>query len=230
MANMTRIGILIFPDVQQLDVTGPFEVFALWPEAEVLLIWKTLDPVVSTTGLRLQPTSTLETCGQLDVICVPGGRGMNPLLVDAQVLDFLRQQAPGARYVTSVCTGMFVLGAAGLLTGKRATTHWAFRDLLAPFGAILEEGRVVRDGKFMTGGGVTAGIDFALALVAELAGRAAAEEIQLFLEYAPAPPFQAGSPQTASAAVVDAVRKRMAPLRAEREMFAALAVKRLETE
>jgi cyclohexyl-isocyanide hydratase len=224
------IGILIFPDVQQLDVTGPFEVFALWPEAEVLLVWKTLDPVVSTTGLSLQPTSTFETCGQLDVICVPGGRGMNPLLVDEQVLDFLRQQAAGARYVTSVCTGMFVLGAAGLLKGKRATTHWAFRDLLEPFGAIFEEGRVVRDGNLMTGGGVTAGIDFALTLVAELAGKVAAEQIQLFLEYAPAPPFQAGSPQSASAAVVDAVRKRMAPLRAEREMFAAIAVKRLETE
>ncbi|SFK12992.1 DJ-1/PfpI family protein [Methylocapsa palsarum] len=221
------IGILIFPDVQQLDVTGPFEVFASWPEAKVLLIWKTLDPVASTTGLRLQPTSTFETCGQIDVLCVPGGRGMNPLLVDEQVLDFLRRQAVGARYVTSVCTGALVLGAAGLLKGKRATTHWAFHDLLAAFGAVPEEGRIVRDGALMTGGGVTAGIDFALALVAELAGRAGAEEIQLALEYAPAPPFQAGSPRTAPEPVLAAVLERMAPLRAERRKLVEIAVKRL---
>jgi cyclohexyl-isocyanide hydratase len=213
----TAIGLLVFPDVQQLDLTGPFEVFASWPEARVQLVWKDLSPIVSATGLRLAADSTFDDCGQFDVVCVPGGVGVNPLLIDEVVLEFLRRQARAARFMTSVCTGALVLGAAGLLRGKRATTHWASHDLLAAFGAIPTEGRVVRDGALLTGGGVTAGIDFALTLVAELAGVATAEAIQLALEYAPEPPFDAGAPSTAPAEVVAAVRRRGAKVRAERE-------------
>ncbi len=144
----------------------------------------------SSSGLVLKPDATFADCGRLDVICVPGGAGINPLLADEETLAFLRRQAEGARFVTSVCTGALVLGAAGLLIGKRATTHWASHDLLAPLGAIPVRERIVRDGRLMTGGGVTAGIDFGLALIAELAGDATAEAIQLSLEYAPAPPFR----------------------------------------
>jgi cyclohexyl-isocyanide hydratase len=219
-----EIGFLVFPNAQQLDLTGAYEVFASWPEARVRLIWKNLEPIVSVTGLRLLPDETFEECPQLDVVCVPGGDGINALLDDEAVLEFLRRQAASARFVTSVCTGALVLGAAGLLSGKRATTHWASHDLLAAFGAIPTKGRVVCDGGLMTGGGVTAGIDFALTLVAELAGPAAAQAIQLDLEYAPAPPFDAGSPETAPAGVVAKVRARGAAVRAERErLIAAVA-------
>jgi cyclohexyl-isocyanide hydratase len=218
-----EIGLLVFPDVQQLDLTAPYEVFASWREARVRLIWKTRDTIVSATGLRLQADVTFADCPQLDVLCVPGGVGVNALLADEITLDFLRRQAGGARFVTSVCTGALVLGAAGLLRGKRATTHWASHDLLAAFGAIPTEGRVVRDGAIMTGGGVTAGIDFALTLVAELADIETAQAIQLQLEYAPAPPFAAGSPAAAPAAVVARVRARGANVRAERERLIAAA-------
>jgi cyclohexyl-isocyanide hydratase len=222
-----EIGLLVFPNVQQLDLTGPYEVFASWPAAKVRLIWKTLDPVVSSTKLVLTPDSTFASCPQLDVLCIPGGAGINPLLADEETLRFIRRQAEGARFVTSVCTGALVLGAAGLLRGKRATTHWASHHLLKPSGAIPVSERVVRDGDLMTGGGVTAGIDFALALVAELGGREVAEAIQLSLEYAPAPPFEAGSPKTAPAPVVEAVRSRFAPLVDERERLVAEAAARL---
>jgi cyclohexyl-isocyanide hydratase len=218
-----EIGLLVFPDVQQLDMTGPYDVFASWPEARVRLVWKDHAPVVSSTGLRLEPDLTFDECPQLDVVCVPGGIGINPLLGDEFVLDFLRRQARGARFVTSVCTGALVLGAAGLLRGKRATTHWASHDLLAAFGAIPTRGRVVRDGALMTGGGVTAGVDFALTLVAELAGVQTAQAIQLSLEYAPAPPFDAGSPETAPPEVVAAARRRGAKVRSEREMLVQAA-------
>jgi cyclohexyl-isocyanide hydratase len=222
-----EIGLLVFPDVQQLDLTAPYEVFASWPEARVRLIWKDLAPVVSSTGLRLEPNETFDACPQLDVVCVPGGVGVNPLLGDAAVLAFLRRQAAGARYVTSVCTGALVLGAAGLIYGKRATTHWASHDLLAAFGAIPTQGRVVRDGALMTGGGVTAGIDFALTLVVELAGVETAQRIQLALEYAPEPPFDAGTPTSAPTEVLAAMRKAGAKLRAEREGLVAAAARAL---
>jgi cyclohexyl-isocyanide hydratase len=218
MGAMTiRIGLLVFPRVQQLDLTGPYEVFASLPEAEMHLPAVSLAPVVSATGLVLTPTVTLAECPQLDVLCVPGGVGVNALLRDEAVLGFVRRQAAGARFVTSVCTGALVLGAAGLLRGKRATTHWAAHDLLAGFGAIPVRARVVRDGGLVTGGGVTAGIDFALTVVAELAGQAAAEAIALQLEYAPAPPFDGGSPDRASAGVLAAARAQGAASRAERE-------------
>jgi len=214
------IGFLIFPDVQQLDLTGPYEVFASLPGTELHLVSKSLDPVRSVTGLMLTPTVTLKDCPQLDIVCVPGGGGVNPLLTDDETLDFIRHQAEDARYVTSVCTGALVLGAAGLLEGKRATTHWNSLDLLRDYGAEPVDARYVIDGNLATGGGVTAGIDFGLALVAELAGREAAEAIQLQLEYAPSPPFDAGSPARASSSVVETVKQQTASIRAEREVLA----------
>ncbi|HTH15445.1 MAG TPA: DJ-1/PfpI family protein, partial [Magnetospirillum sp.] len=167
------IGILLFPNVQQLDLTAPYEVFASLPGTRVLLVWKDLGAVTASTGLTLLPSATFAGCPPLDVLCVPGGAGVNPLLEDAEVLAFVRAQAAQARFVTSVCTGALVLGAAGLLQGRRATTHWMALDLLAAFGAIPTCERVVRDGPLITAGGVTAGIDFGLSLIAELRGRTA---------------------------------------------------------
>jgi cyclohexyl-isocyanide hydratase len=219
-----QIGILVFPGVQQLDLTGPYEVFASLPETKVHLIWKDRAPVNSATGLVLLPTTTFGECPKLDVICVPGGGGVNALLQDAIVLDFLRAQAKQARYVTSVCTGSLVLGAAGLLKGRKATTHWFAHDFLERFGATPVHGRVVRDGNLITAGGVTAGIDFGLAVVAELVGRSEAEAIQLGLEYAPAPPFTAGTPEEAPSAVLAAVKERLGPTRKARETIIAQLV------
>jgi cyclohexyl-isocyanide hydratase len=212
-----RIGLLAFPAMTQLDLTGPLQVFANLPGAEVRVIWKTLGPLQTHGGLRLVPDTTLSDCPQLDVICVPGGFGVMDLMDDQEVLSFLRMQTEKATFVGSICTGSLVLGAAGLLRGKKATTHWAWLDLLEPFGAIPTKSRVVRDGNVFTGGGVTAGIDFALTMVAELAGRDVAEAIQLGIEYAPAPPFNAGSPDTARPEIVAGVRARMTATRVERE-------------
>jgi len=212
-----QIGILVFPGVQQLDLTGPYEVFASLPGATVHMIWKDRAPIQSATGLVLGPTMTFGECPALDVLCVPGGGGVNALLQDAQVLDFLRAQAARARYVTSVCTGSLVLGAAGLLKGRKATTHWLSHDFLQKFGAIPVKARVVRDGNLITAGGVTAGIDFGLTVVAELVGKEQAQAIQLALEYAPQPPFQAGTPDEAPAAVTVTVKERLAATRRARE-------------
>jgi cyclohexyl-isocyanide hydratase len=205
-----QIGFLLFPQVQQLDLTGPYDVLASLPDVKVHLIWKDLMPVTASTGLLLKPTTTFDDCPALDVICVPGGSGVGPLMEDDQTLDFLKAQAANARYITSVCTGSLVLGAAGLLKGKRATTHWAYHELLTPLGAIAVKDRVVRDGNLLTGGGITAGIDFALTLAAELFDQATAELVQLQLEYAPAPPFSAGCPETAPASVLEEARHRAA--------------------
>lgn len=222
MGHMTiEIGFLVFPRVQQLDLTGPYEVLAMVPGARVHLVAKTPEPVATATGLVLTPTVHFAECPALDVVCVPGGSGVNPLMEDAETLGFLRRQAEGARYLTSVCTGALVLGAAGLLRGKRATTHWGAHDLLAALGAIPTQGRVVRDGNLITGGGVTAGIDFGLALAAELADEATAKAIQLHLEYAPAPPFDAGRPETAAPDILAATRERLAATRREREAIVA---------
>ncbi|NVH73439.1 DJ-1/PfpI family protein [Paraburkholderia sp. JPY432] len=205
-----QIGFLVFPKVQQLDLTGPHDVLASVPDATMHLVWKTREPVVSSNGLVLTPSATYGSCPPLDVICVPGGSGVTALLQDEQTIDFVRRQAASARYVTSVCTGALLLGAAGLLRGRRATTHWAFHSLLEPLGAIPTHARVVRDGNLITGGGVTAGIDFGLTVAAELAGVEEAQAIQLELEYAPAPPFDAGDPALAPQAVVELVRQRSA--------------------
>jgi cyclohexyl-isocyanide hydratase len=216
-----RIGLLAFPAMTQLDLTGPLQVFSNLPDAQVHVLWKTLDPIKTHGGLTLVPDTTLADCPKLDVICVPGGTGVLDLMEDPEVLSFLREQATDASFVGSICTGALVLGAAGLLRGKKATTHWAWTDLLVPLGAIPSEGRVVRDGKFMTGGGVTAGIDFALTMVSELAGRDIAESIQLGIEYAPAPPFESGRPETARPEILAAVRTRMMSTRVEREVRVA---------
>ncbi|HDR9586101.1 TPA: DJ-1/PfpI family protein [Burkholderia stabilis] len=205
-----HIGFLVFPGVQQLDLTGPHDVLASLPGATVHLVWKSRDPVASSSGLALTPTCTFADCPPLDVICIPGGIGINDQLLDAETIAFVQQHATTARYVTSVCTGALLLGVAGLLRGRRATTHWAFHALLEPLGAVPVRERVVRDGNLITGGGVTAGIDFALTIAAELAGDEEAQAIQLQLEYAPAPPFDAGSPDTAPASVVKRVTERSA--------------------
>ena len=222
-----RIGLLAFPAMTQLDMTGPLQVFANLPDSEVHVLWKTRDPIDAHGGLRLLATTTLAECPKLDVICVPGGYGVLDLMNDQEVLSFLRAQAEEARFIGSVCTGSLVLGAAGLLRGRKATTHWGWIDLLEPFGAIPTQGRVVRDGNILTGGGVTAGIDFGLTMVAALAGQDVAERIQLGIEYAPAPPFNAGSPDTARPELVADVRARMAAVRSAREARVAEAAARL---
>jgi cyclohexyl-isocyanide hydratase len=211
-----QVGFLVFPEVQQLDLTGPHDVLTSLPDTTVHLVWKTRVPVASSSGLLLTPSISFSDCPQLDVICIPGGSGVTNLMRDEETVAFVRKQAPGARYVTSVCTGSLLLGAAGLLRGRRATTHWAFHSLLEPLGAIATHGRVVRDGNLLTGGGVTAGIDFALTIAAELAGDDEAQAIQLELEYAPAPPFESGSPDTAPAHILAMGKARSAASLAKR--------------
>ena len=197
-----QIGLLLFPRLTQLDMTGPFEVFARLPNTKVHLIWKTREPVTSDVGLQILPTTTLAECPDLDVVCVPGGPGMNALLEDEEVLAFLRRQGAQARYVTSVCTGALVLGAAGLLKGYKAATHWASMEFLKAYGAEPVDTRVCVDRNRITGGGVTAGIDFGLSIASLLSDRKTAEKIQLYTEYNPEPPFHAGSPKTAPSEVV----------------------------
>jgi cyclohexyl-isocyanide hydratase len=218
-----HVGLLLFPDITQLDMTGPYEVFTRLPGARVDVIWKSRDPVRSDHGLALVPTATFDEIDALDLVCVPGGPGVGPLLEDAATLAFLRRIAASARYVTSVCTGALVLGAAGLLHGRRATTHWMSLELLAPFGATPVAERVVRDGNVITGGGVTAGIDFALTVAAEVAGRDTAERIQLGIEYDPAPPFRAGSPACADPELVARVRAAASTRQHERAALVARA-------
>jgi len=222
-----RIGLLLFPDITQLDMTGPYEVFIKFPGATVDLVWKSLAPVTAGGGMQIVPTVTFSDCPQLDLICVPGGTGMNALLNDAETLDFIRRQAKGARYVTSVCTGALVLGAAGLLKGRRAATHWLSRDMLAAFGATPVAERVVVDGNVITGGGVTAGIDFALTVAAQAFGPELAQAIQLGIEYDPHPPFDSGSPEHADAAVVAKVRAAAATRQAERQAAVDVAAAKL---
>ena len=200
-----NIGFVIFPDLTQLDFTGPLQVLNRLPDAKTFIIAKSLDPVPSDCGLSLVPTATFEDCPQLDLICVPGGSGVVQAMTDRATIDFVRRHAAGARYVTSVCTGAFVLGAAGLLEGRRATTHWAYTELLSNVGATFEKARVVWDGNVVTAGGVTSGIDFALQIVARLAGDDVAQSIQLSIEYDPAPPFQSGHPDRAPEAIRDRV-------------------------
>ena len=222
-----QVGFLIFPRVTQLDLTGPVQVFSSVPDVDVHLIWKRLELVPSDSVLSLTPTTTFAQCPQLDVVCVPGGYGTDDLVNDEEVLDFLRGQAAGARYMTSVCTGSLVLGAAGLLQGYRATSHWSAVELLPLLGAESSRERVCVDRNRVTGGGVTAGIDFALLLVSILVGTAAAEAVQLRLEYNPAPPFNSGSPDTAPAEVLAAMKARIAPAQARRLEAVRLASRRL---
>jgi len=227
MSSPLQIGLLVFPQVTQLDLTGPVQVFSSVPGAKVHLIWKRIEPVPSDSVLTLTPTVTFTECPQLDVICVPGGFGTDELVNDEEVLDFLRKQAAGAKYITSVCTGSLVLGAAGLLKGYRAATHWSAMEVLELFGATPTRTRVCIDRNRITGGGVTAGIDFALTLVSMLVDRTTAEAIQLRLEYNPAPPFNSGSPDTAPAEVLALMKERIAPAQARRIEAARRAAARL---
>jgi cyclohexyl-isocyanide hydratase len=205
-----HIGMLLYPGLTQLDLTGPFEVFQAIPDARVHLVWKDTGLVRADSGLSLMPTTSFDACPPLDVVFVPGGLGQLRLMGDETVLAFLRQHGGTARYVTSVCGGSLLLGAAGLLAGYDATTHWAFTGILASFGARYVPGRVVIDRNRITGGGVTAGLDFGLRLVAELAGEDVAKEAQLALEYDPAPPYHCGHPDAADPALVEKVRRRLA--------------------
>jgi len=198
----TRIGMLLFPRLTQLDLTGPYEVFARMPDTQVHLVAQSLAPVASDHGLAIVPHTTFAACPPLDVLCVPGGYGIMDAIECRATIAFLRERAPTAQYVTSVCTGALVLGAAGLLAGYRATTHWLSLDLLPIVGATPVAERIVIDRNRITGGGVTAGIDFALAVAARLRGEEAARAIQLMLEYDPAPPFDSGSPRSAPASLV----------------------------
>lgn len=225
MAEPVQIGLLLFPKITQLDLTGPFEALARIPGARVHLLWKRIEPVVSDVGLSLMPTTTLADCPPLDVICVPGGPGQIELMDDEEVLAFVRRQGLQARYVTSVCTGALVLGAAGLLDGYQATTHWASMENLTHFGAKPVNARVCIDRNRITGGGITAGIDFGLHLASMLSDRKTAEKIQLFMEYNPAPPFTAGSPDTAPPPVVAELREAIAPM-LERRLAATLRAAR----
>ena len=215
-----RIGSLLFEGVDQIDLTGPFEVLSRLPNATHRVYAPGTATVRDIRGLRLSPDATLADAPPLDVLHVPGGYGQEALMDDATVLDWLRHQAAGARAVFSVCTGALLCGAAGLLRGRRATTHWAAFHLLPCFGAIPVDARVVIDGRLVSAAGVTAGIDGALRLAALLRGEAAAQAIQLGIAYAPEPPFDAGTPERAPPAVREAVRASFAPITARREATA----------
>jgi cyclohexyl-isocyanide hydratase len=217
---MRRIGMLIFPRMTQLDLTGPYEVLARLPDTAVELVARSRDPVTTDRGLQIVPTTTYAECPPLDVIMVAGGPGQQNLMEDEEALGFLRRQAVGAKFVTSVCTGSLVLAAAGLLKGKRATSHWAAIESLALMGAVPVREKVVIDGNIITGAGVTSGIDFALHLAAMLAGEQTAREIQLQIEYDPQPPFDSGSPNAASPETLAAVQARLAKLNEERRAVA----------
>lgn len=221
------VGVLVFPGITQLDATGPCELFASVPAVDLRLIGKDLEPVTTEWGLAFRPSSTFDDAPELDVVCVPGGVGVNALMEDERCLDFLRRRAERTRYVTSVCTGALVLGAAGLLRGYRATTHWLSLEFLEAFGAIPVRERVVVDRNRITGGGVTAGIDLGLTVAAELAGTTAAEKVQLYLEYAPRPPFHAGSPETACPELVQSVRDDAAERHETRRRIVERAAERL---
>lgn len=213
---MTHIGLLLFPQLTVLDLIGPYEVLCRLPDTRVDLIWHTIGLVVTEHGLPLMPTLRCDDVAKLDVLCVPGGYGVTPLLTDAPTIDFIRRVGEQASYVTSVCTGALLLGAAGLLQGRRAATHWTSMDMLGAFGAMATDERVVHDGRLITGGGVTAGIDFALYLAAQLHGQDVAEAIQLGIEYNPAPPFDAGHPSRARTELVTQIRHRVSEAQARR--------------
>lgn len=197
-----NVAMLTFPKMTQLDLTAPFEVFARAPDTQVHLVWKSIEPVEADWGMRIASTATFKTCPPCEILCVPGGFGTMALMEDEEVLDFLRRQAVTAQWITSVCTGSLVLGAAGLLRGYRSACHWTSLEYLALFGAIPVSERVVFDRNRASGGGVTAGIDFALCLVAQIHGEEVARRIQLDMEYDPAPPFASGSPRTADPGMV----------------------------
>ncbi|MEN3209607.1 DJ-1/PfpI family protein [Methylorubrum populi] len=222
-----QIGSLLFEGVDQIDLTGPFEVLSRIPNATYRLYGKTTEPVRDVRGLRLSPDASLAEAPQLDVLHVPGGFGQEELMEDEAVLGWLRDQAAGARSVFSVCTGALLCGAAGLLRGRRATTHWASFDLLPFFGAIPVDQRVVVDGTWVFAAGVTAGIDGALRLAAELRGVDAAQAIQLYMAYAPEPPFDCGTPERAPPAILEQARAAVSAITERRAATARRVAARL---
>lgn len=222
-----HIGFVLFPSLTQLDLTGPWEILTRLPNATCHLLSHDMTPVKSASGgLSIVPTLTYTECPQLDVICIPGGPGHLGAMEDEALLAFVRRQAPACRYVTAVCTGTLVLAAAGLMRGYRATTHWMSLDRLVAFGAVPVKNRIVADRGRITGGGVTAGIDFGLAVVTELAGETLAREIQLQIEYEPEPPY-GGSPDTAAEETVTTLRSKSARYVARMQKIDARAVARL---
>ncbi len=221
------VGMVLFPNLTQLDLTGPYEVFSRMPDTHVHLIAATPEPVRSEGSLQITPDTTFADTPPLDVLFVPGGVGVNHVMEDEQILAFVRHHAAHARYVTAVCTGALVLGAAGLLRGYRAATHWLSMDLLPLFGAIPTAERVVTDRNRITGGGITAGLDFGLVVAAELCGEQTAQELQLMLEYEPQPPFAAGSPCTAPTDLVARVRDARQDIQDQRHAIVQRAAARL---
>src|ERR1051326_173724 len=227
--RQTVIVFALFPGITQLDFTGPYQVFSGWSGATVILASRDGGSITSADGITFAGLRRLADIPACDLVCVPGGIGVTDnAITDEVFLNELRRLAGTARYITSVCTGSLVLGAAGLLRGKRAATHWAWRDLLRPFGAIPDEGRVVRDGNVITGGGVTAGIDFALSIVAEIAGDDYAQSVQMSIEYAPAPPFNSRRPNLAPANVLTSTMERYERVRHLRDAAIERAAARLE--
>lgn len=229
MSAPLQIVALLFPNVTQLDLTGPAQVFSQFPDAEVHFAWRDRNPVPTDSGFSIVPTATFLEAPQADLLFVPGGAGAFELFEDAAALSFIAEQAAGAQFVTSVCTGSFALAAAGLLNGKRATSHWASLHMLQDFGAVPVRERVARDGHIITGAGISSGIDFALALAAELYDDRMARQIQLYIEYDPAPPFDAGSPFRPEADQ-QSVKERIASVTEHRSPMVARAAQRLRTE
>ena len=218
---------ILYPGLNQLDFTGPHTIFSRLPNTETIVASEAGGAIQSDGGLTFAGTRRLAEIDRADLICLPGGISATDAANDAALVEQVRRLAAGATYLTSVCTGSLILGAAGLLKGRRAACHWAWRDMLALFGAIPDAGRVVRDGNIITGGGVTAGIDFALIVAAELAGETFAQALQLNLEYAPEPPFNAGRPETAPPEILALVNKRMEGLLPKRLADAQRAAARL---
>jgi transcriptional regulator GlxA family with amidase domain len=227
MAADFPVVFALYPRVTQLDFTGPYEVFARLPGAECVLASASGGDLAADGGITFTGVRRLADIERCALLCVPGGFGTIEAVEDAELLAQVRRLATGARYVTSVCTGSLVLGAAGLLKGKRATSHWAWRECLSAFGATPDPARVVRDGNVITGGGVTAGIDMALAVMAEIAGDDYAQSVQLGIEYAPAPPFNWGRPELAPAHVLASTRQRYARVEPARDAAVGRAAARL---
>jgi len=225
-----QIGSLMFDGIDQIDLTGPFEVLARIPNSTYRLYGKTGDMIRDLKGLRLTPDASIAEAPQLDILHIPGGRGQEALMEDEEVLGWIRQQAAGAHSIFSVCTGALVCGAAGLLKGRRATTHWASFHLLPYFGAIPVNERVVIDGNWIFAAGVTAGIDGALRLAAELRGDDAAKAIQLHMVYAPEPPFDSGTPETAPAHILEQTRATLVEITSQREVTAKRIAEKLGIE
>lgn len=204
-----NIVFVLFDNVTQLDFAGPVQFLSRMPGAKILVATKDGGPVTTDCGFSILPTTSFADCPQADIICVPGGHGVREAIADAAIIEFVRHQGANATWVTSVCTGAFILGVAGLIQGKRATCHWGYTHLLPLVGATHEAARVVRDGNLVTAGGVTSGIDFALELIAMISGEDTARSIQLALEYDPAPPFTGGTPDTVPALILSNLRERV---------------------